>query len=536
VAALGRPEAYPEDPSAEHGVEAIQTHLSHVFLTRDRVYKFRKPVDLPFVRFVERTERDEDCLREVALNRRLAPDVYLGVAPLRVEGDRVRVGSIAEALDAPAGSGPEHCVVMRRLPSGRDALALLEGHALSPEQMERVGVTVASFHERQGLGAPAPFAPEEWQRRCVEPALENLRLLAEDAESLGIEAALELCTGLTRAFVTAHAERFERRRRDGRAVDGHGDLHLQHIWFETDAGEPIAIDCIEFQEGFRRIDAAAEVAFPAMDLVYRQRPDLAERFLRIYARESDDFDLYGVVDYFASYRAAVRAKVAAIAARDTGMEQAQRTAAAESARRHVALAGALLAPREPGPIVLVGGIVGTGKTSVSEALAVLADGSGGAAVVSSDRVRKREAGLAVEAKTRSGVDRGLYAPAQRQRTYAAVIERASPVVGSGRCALLDATWSRREDRRAAAALAEALGTRLVFVETRCAEGVALERLARRAVAGRDASEAGPAFYAESRDRFEPVEDDEALEHLHVSTDDPKWREHLTAEWIGLRPH
>ena len=88
-------------------------------------------------------------------------------------------------------------------------------------------------------------------------------------------------------------------------MDGHGDLHLQHVWFETDASEPLVIDCLEFDAGLRRIDAAADIAFAAMDLAYRGRDDLAERFLRVYASERDDFDLYGVVDYFIGYRAAV---------------------------------------------------------------------------------------------------------------------------------------------------------------------------------------------------------------------------------------
>src|SRR5688572_25290948 len=89
---LACPEAFPDDASAAPGVEWIQTHISHVYRTRDRVYKFRKPVDLGFVRFASREERDADCLREVSLNRRLAPDVYLGVAPLRRDRSRLIVG------------------------------------------------------------------------------------------------------------------------------------------------------------------------------------------------------------------------------------------------------------------------------------------------------------------------------------------------------------------------------------------------------------------------------------------------------------
>src|SRR5262245_4544360 len=112
IAALSEPRAFPRDPSSAGGVEHVQTHLSHVFLTGERVYKFRKAVDLGFVRFTSRAERNADCLREVALNRRLSPDVYLGVAPLLASAAEVRVGPAGEGLAGDA----EHCVVMRRLP------------------------------------------------------------------------------------------------------------------------------------------------------------------------------------------------------------------------------------------------------------------------------------------------------------------------------------------------------------------------------------------------------------------------------------
>src|SRR5262249_46012030 len=307
---------FPRDPSAATGVEWIQTHLSHVYRTGDRVYKFRKPVDLGFVRFASRAERNADCLREVALNRRLAPRVYLGVAPLCGTRARPVIGTPAESL-ASDPAALEHCVVMRRLPEGRDALSLLEQGKLSEAQLDALATRIARFHAAHGLGAPAPFSREEWLERCTAPAEQNLHPLA-DARDLVRAEDLTLARDLAHAFEVEHADRFERRRRDGRAVDGHGDLHLQHVWFERDHADPIAIDCLEFSESLRRIDAAADAAFLAMDLRYRGASSLAGRFLRSYARESDDFDLYSVVDYFLSYRAGVRAKVAALAARDAG--------------------------------------------------------------------------------------------------------------------------------------------------------------------------------------------------------------------------
>lgn len=183
----------------------------------------------------------------------LAPDVHLAVAPLLRRNGRWQVGEVGEELSAaegPAGT-PEHCVVMRRLRSGADAQSLLEKGMLSSRLIPR----------------------------C-------------------------------RRWLDRRREVLEERRVTGRALDGHGDLQLAHVWFDGPAFEPSIIDCTEFNEDFRRIDAASEVAFLAMDIRYRGQHELAEQFLARYAHRADDFSLYALVDDFAGCRAAIRAKVA----------------------------------------------------------------------------------------------------------------------------------------------------------------------------------------------------------------------------------
>lgn len=515
--------AYPGDASARGGAHWIQTHISHVFLTGERVYKFRKAVDLGFVRFATRDERNEDCLREVALNRRLAPDVYLGVAPLVGDGAAVRVGPAEETL-ARGDPPPEHCVVMRRLPDGCDALSLLQRGELADARIDRLAELVARFHAAHGLGCPAPFEPGAWRERVRAPVDANFRLLRQHAGALFPAELLERAREAADAFVEGHADALERRRREGRAVDGHGDLHLQHVWFEGGDEEPRIIDCVEFDADLRRIDAASEVAFTAMDLVYRDAPRLAGRFLRRYARESDDFDLFAVVDYFTSYRAAVRAKVAALAAGDEDIDAAQRGRAAESARRHLELASDALAAHEAGLLLLVAGAVGTGKTTAAEALADDLHG----VVISSDRVRKRLAGIPAHVRA-AAVGRGeIYGPEATRRTYEGVLERAEPVVASGRVAVLDATWSRREHRADALARARAWGARAFLVETCCDPGVALERLAGREAVGTDASDAGPERLRASLDAFEPLADWPERDRTRLRTDAPGWRDNARA--------
>ena len=521
AAALARPAAHPLDPDAARGVRAVETHLSHVYLTRRRAYKLRKAVDLGFVDFSRRAERNADCLREVALNRRLAPDVYLGVAPVEpveTPGGGWRVGAPGEALRGGAAP-PEHVVVMRRLAAGRDALSLLAAGRLRSRHVDATAEWVARFHAGSRWDGARAFSRAEWLARVTRPVEENFRFLGKEPPERVPRAALARAAEGARAFVAAHAERFEERRRAGRVVDGHGDLHLQHVFFERDDAPPLLIDCLEFREDLRRIDAAAEVAFLAMDLAYRGRRDLAERVLRVYAAASDDYALYGVVDYFVAYRAAVRAKVAAAAAGDAGIAPRQRAAARRSALRHLALSVRALAPgraaRAPALVVLCGK-VGSGKSSLAQ---VLADALGGV-VIASDRVRKRLAGLAD--RERTAAPGALYAPERRDAVYEALLERAVPVLASGRVALLDATFARAAQRGRARGLAAAEGVPAFLVEARCGRALTLARLARREAADRDASDAGPAVYRATAEAFEPPREWPRATRFALATDRP-WR-------------
>ena len=512
VAGLCDSAAYVHDPDAVDGVETIQTHISHVFLTASRVYKLRKAVNLGFLNFGTRAVRNRDCLRELTLNRRLAPDVYLGVAPVRLTGADVQVGAVRESVSSP---DLEHCVVMRRLPQGRDAVSLIERGEFSADHADAISRVIVRFHERHRLGRPAPFSPEAWLTAISTPVADNFTPIAGVID----DARLPRLARRTGDILDTHREQFETRRVEGRAVDGHGDLHLAHVWFEADDTDPLCIDCIEFSDRLRQIDAASEVAFMAMDLRYRGHTDLADRFLRRYAADSDDFQLYSVVDYFLSYRAAVRAKVAAIAAVETEVPDAQRRAARASASRHLDLAIDALFSRGPGAVVVMAGVVGTGKSTAAQEVA---EGLGGTAVISADLIRKRLAGLDPLDRTDAALDAGIYTEDITQRVYRGLLDRAESVVGSGRVAILDATFSDPDQRSRAAAFATAQDVPFLIIETRCGEAGVRQRLEDRERRGLDASDAGPAFYAESVSRYVPVRTQEGG-HLVVDTEAPSWR-------------
>jgi len=508
--------AYPEDPSAPEGIELIQTHLSWVFLTPKRVYKLRKDVELDFVSFATRARRRRDCEREVALNRRLAPDVYLGVAGISVAGTRATVGPISDEFSPDSGeSAHEPCVVMRRLEDERDALSLLQAGELRARQLDAVAESLARFHASARVSGSAP--PQGWRPHVCGPVQDNFDALGE-GQSVPAKT-LERVARRTRAFETSHGDTLVRRMAEGSAVDGHGDLHLQHVWLERGAAGPVVIDCLEFSDELRLVDAANDIGFLAMDLWYRGRRRWAERLLRHYARESGDFGLYAVVDYYMAYRACVRAKVAAITARDTRVDSAQREGARTSARRHLTLADRILRPRPAPALFATCGAVGCGKSSVAEVFASELD----AVVIASDRVRKQRAGLEARAHRPSALDQGMYTPAARADTYAALLRFAEPVLASGRSVVLDAAFGESQQRLELLQWGREHGVAPQLLELSCDPAVTLQRLQARSARGDDPSDAGPELLEPSLRRFEAPAEWPETSRFGVDTGKAQWR-------------
>jgi len=516
---LAQSSAYPDDASAASGVEHIQTHISNLFLTGDRVYKLRKAVNLGFLDFTTRSERNADCVREVQLNRRLAPDVYLGMAPLEQGPYGFTVGELIDTTSVTLSDTAEHCVVMRRLPAGRDALSLLSAGHLTSGHIDAVAERIASFHQENRLPPKRLGSDRAILQHVMQPFQDCIRTLEAAPHNQEIGATLRAIDELARAFLDARAEQVCAYVRRGSQIDGHGDLHLQHVWFEHDRDSPLMIDCLEFSQALRRTDAACEIGFLAMDLAYRGREDLAERLLSRYANASDAFELYWVVDYCESYRAVVRAKVAAIVSADSTLGQKQRQAAEKSVEQHLALAERILRRQSCGSLILLCGKVGTGKSTVAEFLADECRG----VLISSDRLRKRLAGLPPEARVAVPTDTGLYSPSRTTAVYEAMLERAAPVVASGRLAILDASFCTAARRDRVLRWAHEQGAPVSLIEVECEQSTALDRLAKRQAAGRDASDAGPEFYTTSAARFEPPDEWPRETRVRLCADEPSWR-------------
>ncbi len=499
VRGLMRPAAWPQP--FDGAAEVIETHLSSVLLAGGWALKLKKPLALDFVDFSSRERRHHFCAEELRLNRRTAAHWYVDVLPVLGAPDAPRLGRADDAADAAAAL--DWALRMRRFDSDAAFDRLAAAGRLGEAQVDALAQAVAAFH------AALPPSPAAWgdphdTRRI---ALDTLATLA----ALGVEP--QAVAALRDWSVDAHAtlaSRLERRRARGRVREGHGDLHLGNIaWLD---GAPVLFDALEFDPRLRHVDTMSDAAFTFMDLLDHALPALGWRFLSAYLELGGDHDALPTVRAFAVHRALVRAKVAAIRAAQPDAGAAVRAAATAAAQRHIALASSLAHPAPP-RLVLTTGVSGSGKSTVAQLLVHAL----GAVCVRSDVERKRLHGLAPTER----VDPArLYHARATVRTYARLAEVARLALEGGIAVVVDAAFLRRDERDAMRRLAAACGARCVTVECTAPDAVLLQRLARRAAQGRDASDAtAPVLTLQQRVR-EPLAADEAAVVLDTDVDLP----------------
>lgn len=486
---------------AAQGFELRETHISLVFLRGDRVYKVKKPVELGFLDFSTLDRRKKFCELEVELNSRLAQGVYLGVVPItRDAAGRHQLQGEGEPV--------EYAVEMQRLDDADAADVRLEAGRLSHADLERIAVLLAQFHAAARCDAEtAKYGAREVIEGNVR---ENFEQTRNSAPELLDRSELEAIERWQFGFVAEREAVFEQRIASGHVRDGHGDLRLEHCYLRPD-GVAI-IDCIEFNERFRYGDVCADLAFLAMDLNWHDRRDLAEALLAYYASASGDYDLYAVVDFYQSYRAYVRGKVSAILERQAHSEE-DRAHAAALARKYYLLAEACTRePLDQPRLIAVGGMIASGKSSVANLLGRLVS----APVLSTDRMRKRLAGVQPLTALRDAAFDGNYAPARTAAVYAELLRCAEVILKSGRSVVLDASFRDRAQRTAARELARRNGVTFTFVETSASEDVLRARLAEREKAP-SVSDGRIEVFDAFRARFDAVEELSPAEHLKIET-------------------
>jgi aminoglycoside phosphotransferase family enzyme len=300
VAFLLRPDTYPE-PTA--GVQAVETHLSWVFLTDRHAWKLKKPYRLDHHDLGTEGARHEHCLMEQRLNRRLTEGVYLGVVELTADkGGRLRLG--------PGGGPVDWLMKMRRLPAARMLDHLIEEHSLEPGELRPVVQALTNAYRRS---PPAALTPAAFRARFAKGIEDCRREL--DLPEFGLQAAGAICARQL-AFLEREAPLLERRVAEGRIVEGHGDLRPEHICLEA---TPQVIDCLEFSRELRLMDAAEELAFLALECERLGAPQLRATLFAAHADMTGDNPPEALLDFYQSYHACVRAKLAIWHLRDPAL-------------------------------------------------------------------------------------------------------------------------------------------------------------------------------------------------------------------------
>jgi aminoglycoside phosphotransferase family enzyme/predicted kinase len=456
-----------EPGNYEHDVEAVehrQTHVSHLFFAGDFVYKVKKPVDMGFLDFSTLQKRRDAAMAELELNRRISPDIYLDLAAVHRD-EQGRLSFAAPTLIE------EVAVVMRRLPEEQRLSSLIEGRRVQPETMHDLGRLVADFHAR------AETSPEIAKFGSLEVVKHNWDENFEQTQTF-VDRTLtastwETCKTEIERFMRVYSDLFDERVRDGWIRDCHGDLQTDDIFIDPETGDARVLDCIEFNERFRYSDTIADTAFLSMDLRHRGRGDLTAAFLEAYYESSNDEPIPSLLRFYESYRAYVRGKVRSFVIDQAGPSPEEKAAAAEEARRFLtqSLEDALrLRPR----LVLVAGLMGSGKTRQSDELARRA----GIRVLHSDVVRKQLAGIDPQDEQKVPFGTGIYSQEWTDRTYRALLFEAKRELARGNSIILDASWSKARHRAEAQELAAAREALFGIVECTAPSQVLEARLSR----------------------------------------------------------
>jgi aminoglycoside phosphotransferase family enzyme len=330
VEAMSSPSFY-DYPVAS--VKYIQTHVSSLFLTGEYAYKLKKPVDFGFLDFTTPELRRRCCEKELVLNRRLAPSVYLRVASINDESGTLVLDGSGEAVD--------WVVVMRQLDEALLGPEVLAAGELTAEKIDAVVEILVPFYQQAATG---PGVDEFGRIDVVKfNTDENFEQTAGNVGTAISQQQYDQIRTYTNSFYELHQDLFERRIDGGWIRECHGDLHLGNIFFES---PPVIFDCIEFNERFRCSDVAVDLAFLVMDLDFQGRPELARRVVDHYVERSGDHELPKLIGFYACYRAYVRGKIACFTAADTGLDEKARSDQIGLARRYFALAHQYATARE----------------------------------------------------------------------------------------------------------------------------------------------------------------------------------------------
>lgn len=414
-------------------VERATTHASELFIGKTRVFKLKRAVEYPFLDYSDSHKRLKCCEAEVTLNRRTAPDLYVGVKPItRGDDGQLHLDEYGTIID--------WVIEMKRFDEATLFDKLAEQGKLSRHLMEHLADKIATFH------AATEARQDGGGRTGIALTIEsNAKAFGENAPGiLDLDQVAQL-TDHSLALANELTEMLEQRRQHGCVRQCHGDMHLRNIFLQD--GEPVLFDCIEFNEAFSTIDVLYDLAFLLMDLDYRGLRTLATVTMNRYMDITGSAWGLSTLPLFLSTRAGVRSFVACAAAKSVD-DEAFKEEQGEQAQIYLDMALKYLDVPEP-RLIAVGGLSGSGKSRMGRDLAQHIGAAPGARVVRSDVLRKRLAGI----HPLDTLPPESYTPEMSVQTYQAVYDEARAVLATGHSVIADCVFAKPEERQAIADVA-----------------------------------------------------------------------------------
>jgi len=477
-------------PHRADSLELRQTHISYVVLAGDYVYKVKKPVRFAFLDYSTLEKRRHFCHEEIRLNRRLAPAVYLDVVAILQNEEQFILTERAPKSDQVL----EYAVKMRRLPEDHLLDGRIKEGKARKEDFTPIAGKLADFYRKAQSAQARVYGSADAIRRNLEDNLNEVEPLV--GETLSFEQFTRM-RNYNDDFLTGHAELFEKRIKEGRVREGHGDLRAEHICI---ADDPIIFDCIEFNEKLRYCDAASEIAFLSMDLDYLGSPLLSDHFVKTFQDVTNDPELPQLLPLYKAYRACVRGKVESLKSHETEVPGAEQNEAKSRARRYFHLASRCVDGPVSPAIIVVCGLVASGKSTIAQSIADRT----GYQILNSDVIRKQLAAIPLTSHSSHDYGTGIYSDEFNVLTYNRLLNETEDCLKTGRGVVVDATFKDPKHRRQFLDLSTRLQTAIIFVECRASQEKTLERLRKRLQSPGEVSDATVEVYLRQQAEFMPL--------------------------------
>ncbi len=489
---LKKPSVYGSNVES---VKLLQTHISYVVLTGRYAYKIKKPVNFGFLDFSNLERRKFFCEEELRLNRRLCPEIYIGVVPITESNGDLKINGDGKIID--------YAVKMIEFPQEKIMRNILLKHDdVDVEIFDKISSILVDFYKKN-------ISSEEIRRYGSVESIkyntdENFEQIEEFIDISISREYYDFIKNITNSFLETKKGFFEKRVKNGFIKDCHGDLHTGNIVIDND--RICIFDCIEFNKRFRYGDVASDIGFLAMDLDFLGYPYRSGYLVEKYVEKSNDSNVFDVLNFYKCYRAFVRGKVNSFRLNEKNLSQNEKKEILTICKKYFDLAYyyaslcSLQLSEKTKPVLFVlTGLTGTGKTTIARKISVDYQ----AFKISSDRLRKELAGVDIYEKHYDKYNTGLYSPEKMRQVYDKMFEQATLLLRSGKNVVLDATFKTNDLRDEAVRIAKENNAVCLFVYCSCPEDKVREYLEER-VRRKTVSDGRWEIYVKQKDSFESL--------------------------------